>query len=77
MQECPPITYTLLLGKNLSSLLPTFAYPDFDISEELRAGTMGSVASGTYDEKMVVVKNINAVKSYSHVGKKILKEAEI
>ena len=38
---------------------------------------MGSVASGAYDKQMVVVKKIIAVKSYSHVGKKILKEAEI
>ena len=38
---------------------------------------VGSMASGTYDEHIVVVKKINAVKNYSGVGKKIFKEAEI
>ena len=61
----------------MSTSLPEFAYDDFVASEELGGGTFGIVSCGTYNGETVVVKKLNAIRSYTNAGKKVLKEAGI
>ena len=61
----------------MSTSLPEFAYDNFVASEELGGGTFGIVSCGTYNGETVVVKKLNAIRSYTNAGKKVLKEAGI